>query len=191
MWYFGSFFALPVSAAAEKNGLKFLLWIEPERVRVGTWLDRERPKWVLKTLQHMTTGLLNLGNKDARRWLTDTISGLIDEGISVYRQDFNMDPIDYWKFADKKTRQGITEIRHVEGLYEFWDELLRRRPGLLIDNCASGGRRLDLETVSRSMALWRTDYGLPILGLFPVRTGRLPVADVRTQPLASHDEHRN
>ncbi|MFZ4396510.1 MAG: alpha-galactosidase, partial [Kiritimatiellia bacterium] len=31
-------------------------------------------------------------------------------------------------------------------------------PGLLIDNCASGGRRLELETVSRSVALWRTDY---------------------------------
>jgi alpha-galactosidase len=29
---------------------------------------------------------------------------------------------------------------------------------LLIDNCASGGRRLDLETTSRSAPLWRTDY---------------------------------
>ncbi|MEI7673331.1 MAG: hypothetical protein WCK00_14565, partial [Deltaproteobacteria bacterium] len=38
------------------------------------------------------------------------------------------------------------------------DELRRRHPGLLIDNCASGGRRLDLETIGRSVALWRTDY---------------------------------
>jgi alpha-galactosidase len=28
---------------------------------------------------------------------------------------------------------------------------------LFIDNCASGGRRTDLETCSRSIALWRTD----------------------------------
>jgi alpha-galactosidase len=46
----------------------------------------------------------------------------------------------------------------VEGLYEFWDELLRRHPGLAIDNCASGGRRIDIESLRRSLPLWRTDY---------------------------------
>jgi len=52
----------------------------------------------------------------------------------------------------------MTEIRHIEGLYAFWDELLRRHPGLIIDNCASGGRRIDLETISRSIPLWRSDW---------------------------------
>jgi alpha-galactosidase len=80
------------------------------------------------------------------------------EGISVYRQDFNMDPLPYWRSVDEADRQGIAEIRHVEGLYAFWDELLSRNPGLIIDNCASGGRRIDLETTSRSTPLWRTDY---------------------------------
>src|SRR5262249_40530759 len=28
---------------------------------------------------------------------------------------------------------------------------------LIIDNCASGGRRIDLETISRSIPLWRSD----------------------------------
>jgi hypothetical protein len=40
----------------------------------------------------------------------------------------------------------------------MWDELLSRHPHLAIDNCASGGRRIDLETVGRSTALWRTDW---------------------------------
>jgi len=39
----------------------------------------------------------------------------------------------------------MTEIRYIEGLYAMWDELLRRHPGLAIDNCASGGRRMDLD----------------------------------------------
>jgi len=30
----------------------------------------------------------------------------------------------------------------------------------MIDNCASGGRRIDLETISRSAALWRSDWVL-------------------------------
>lgn len=33
----------------------------------------------------------------------------------------------------------MKEIRHVEGLYKFWDYLLDRFPGLMIDNCAAGG----------------------------------------------------
>ena len=52
----------------------------------------------------------------------------------------------------------MSEIRFVEGLYAFWDALLTRHPGLVIDNCASGGRRIDLETVSRSIPLWRSDW---------------------------------
>jgi alpha-galactosidase len=40
----------------------------------------------------------------------------------------------------------------------MWDELRRRHPGLAIDNCASGGRRIDLETISRSFPLWRSDF---------------------------------
>jgi alpha-galactosidase len=51
----------------------------------------------------------------------------------------------------------MSEIRHIEGLYAFWDELLARHPGLVIDNCSSGGRRIDLETISRSVPLWRSD----------------------------------
>lgn len=44
------------------------------------------------------------------------------------------------------------------GLYEFWDALLARFPHLIIDNCASGGKRIDLETISRSVPFWRSDY---------------------------------
>ena len=35
--------------------------------------------------------------------------------------------------------------------------MLARHPGLIIDNCASGGRRIDLETVGRATPFWRTD----------------------------------
>jgi hypothetical protein len=68
------------------------------------------------------------------------------------------DPLPYWRANDAPDRQGMAEIRHVEGLYEFWNDLLRRHPGLVIDNCASGGRRIDLETISRSIPLWRSDW---------------------------------
>lgn len=148
----------PLSDSLQKYKMGLILWFEPERVMAGTWLDREHPDWILRK-PDQSTGLLNLGHPKARQWLIEHISGMIKkEGIALYRQDFNMDPLTYWRSADAPDRQGMTEIRHIEGLYEFWDQLLARNPGLIIDNCASGGRRLDLETTLRSLPLWRTDY---------------------------------
>ena len=43
------------------------------------------------------------------------------------------------------------------GLYDMWDTLRARHPGLLIDDCSSGGRRIDGETLARSVPLWRSD----------------------------------
>jgi alpha-galactosidase len=148
----------PVTDAAHKVGAKFLLWFEPERVTKGTQFADKNPDWLLK-LSGNGNFLFNLGNNEARLWLTDYISDFLKkEGVDVFRQDFNFDPMPYWEANDKSDRIGISEIRHIEGLYAFWDSLLVRFPNLIIDNCASGGRRIDLETISRSSPLWRTDY---------------------------------
>jgi len=147
----------PVGSALADMGLGFVLWLEPERVYKDTFFTREHPQWLLGPIGDNC--LLNLGNPQAREALTDLLSGLITQGhITCYRQDFNTDPAPFWQAADAPDRVGISEIRHIEGLYAFWDELLRRHPGLIIDNCSSGGRRIDLETISRSIPLWRSDY---------------------------------
>lgn len=155
----------PIADAIHEIGAKFMVWFEPERVSENTYIHREHPEWLLRPEAHKTMSpyfqcfLFNLGNEKARLWLTDYISDIIrKEGIDYYRQDFNFDPYPYWKDADKPGRVGIPEIRHIEGLYAYWDSLLVRFPNLMIDNCAGGGRRIDLETISRSTPLWRTDY---------------------------------
>ncbi len=146
----------PLSDALRQSGRELMLWFEPERVFKNTpWYTAHR-NWLLDIGQDSL--LLNLGNPDAWKFLTDFISAKVDEfGLGCYRQDFNMDPLPYWQAADAPDRQGITEIRHVEGLYAFWDELRARHPDLILDNCASGGRRIDLETVGRATPFWRTD----------------------------------
>ena len=147
----------PVGDALRDMGLGFVLWFEPERVREGTYFTREHPEWLLGPIG--PNYLFNLGLPEARQALTDLISSTITEaGVTCYRQDFNTDPAPFWEAADAPDRVGMSEIRHIEGLYAMWDELLERHPGLVIDNCSSGGRRIDLETISRSIPLWRSDY---------------------------------
>ncbi|HOW69127.1 MAG TPA: alpha-galactosidase [Phycisphaerae bacterium] len=147
----------PVSDACHAKGMRFILWFEPERVGANTAIAREHPEFVFGGKEG---GLFKLNDPEARRFLTDLLARRIEEyGLDVYRNDFNIDPLSFWRANDGPDRQGMTEIRYVEGLYAMWDELLARRPGLVIDNCASGGRRIDLEMCSRSVPLWRSDTG--------------------------------
>jgi len=145
----------PVSDACHRYDMKFVLWFEPERIAAGTQIAKEHPEFVFGGEKG---GLFKLNEPEARRWLTELLSTRIDEyGLDWYRNDFNMDPLGAWRNNDAEDRQGMTEIRYIEGLYEMWDELRARHPGLLIDNCSSGGRRIDLEMISRSIPLWRSD----------------------------------
>ena len=145
----------PVGDAARAAGLGYLLWFEPERVAGGTQIAREHPEWVTGGA---AGGLFRLDIPEARRWITDKIDTQISlAGLDWVRWDFNMAPLDSWRQNDAPNRQGITEIRHIEGLYAMWDELARRHPGQLIDICASGGRRLDFEALSRGLPLWHSD----------------------------------
>ncbi|MDO5310165.1 MAG: alpha-galactosidase [Planctomycetia bacterium] len=153
----------PIADALQALNMKFLLWFETERAVQGVPATLEHPDWYLTSNGAPAAPgqslLLNLGCPEAREQLTQTIADILEENhVSWYREDFNMIPNPYWEAHDAPDRIGMTEMRFVEGLYQFWDDLRARIPGLMIDNCASGGRRLELETLKRSIVLWRTDY---------------------------------
>ena len=138
------------------RGMKHVLWFEPERVHAGTWLAQQHPEWIHGGANG---GLLRLDNSDCLKWVIEHFDKLITEqGIDLYRQDFNIDPLSYWRADEPEDRQGITENHHITAYFAYWDELRRRHPGMLIDSCASGGRRNDLETLRRAVPLLRSDY---------------------------------
>lgn len=151
-----------VSDHAHAKNVKTIVWFEPERVAAGTWLSEKHPEWLLKSSPQQPAGqdrLLNLGNPEAFQWLVNHIDGVIkSQGIDLYRQDYNIGPLGFWRANDAEDRQGITENKYVTGYLAYWDELRRRNPNMLIDSCASGGHRNDLETLRRAVPLLRSDY---------------------------------
>lgn len=154
---------LDVARAIHDAGMKFLLWFEPERVLSDVPIAKEHPEYLIKSpYDGDMNNLLDLGRDDAWRYCFDTIASHIERlGLDCYRQDFNFEPLGFWRSKDAPDRKGITEIKHINGLYRLWDALLERFPHLIIDNCASGGRRIDVETLRRSIPLWRNDAECP------------------------------
>ncbi len=152
----------PLSDAMAAKGKKFLLWYEPERVRENTVLYNkgvENKGW---TVQIDDNIMWNMANDGACDFLCEYIlNSMKTNGVSMYRQDFNFTPLAYWEKSDKEYfggRTGITENHYVTNLYRYLDFLLEGIDGLVIDNCASGGKRLDIEMMRRSVPLWRSDY---------------------------------
>ncbi len=95
----------PICDHAHARGVKTIVWFEPERVTPGTWLYDQHPEWLLG--KDGETKLLNLGNDQARQWLTDHVDQLLTEqGIDLYRQDFNMDPLSFWRANDAAGSSG-------------------------------------------------------------------------------------
>ena len=153
-----------VADYAASKGCGLVLWFEPERVCRNSLFHTkgaENERWLIE-LDDEDNLMWNLAEDGARDYLTDYISTFLKENkVTVYRQDFNFSPDVYWEYADKAYyggRKGITENHYVTNLYAYLDGLTANVEGLIIDNCASGGRRLDLEMARRSVPVWRSDY---------------------------------
>ncbi len=153
----------PVTDHAHKLGIKFMLWFEPERVVKNTWLAKEHPEWMLsqgpKPQQWENWMMLDLSKDEVCDWLCEYIGDMIEEnGVDLYREDCNIMPGHVWAVNDEEGRTGMKEVHHINNHFRYWDYLLERFPDLVIDNCASGGKRMDWESMKRSYVFWQDDY---------------------------------
>ncbi len=155
---------IELSDYAKNKDLGHTLWYEPERIYPGTHFHNvgaENDQWLI-TIDGNENIMWNLANEDAFKYYCDyLLASMKENGVTIYRQDFNFPPLKYWEKADNEYyngRIGICENHYVTNLYNFLDYLTENIDGLIIDNCASGGKRLDLEMTYRSIAFWRSDY---------------------------------
>ncbi len=151
-----------------EHGTKTFMWFEPERV---THLDGMvanygyKREWVLSDHGNNNCYLNNLGNAECLAWTLERIITVMDEnGIDMYREDFNMDPSIFWSIGDGyegENRTGITENLYMQGHYALWDGIIsycaENGKCTFVDSCASGGGRNDLETLRRAVPLLRSD----------------------------------
>ena len=157
-----------VADCAHAHDAKLMLWCEPERINTNTVFAALPPECLLswedeRAKARKNIKVLNLGTEGGLNAAVGAVEDLIrDSHIDIYRQDSNTIYFNrYWDsgdVAEGPERVGVTEMKYIAGLYKFWDTLRERHPDLLIDNCASGGRRIDIELNSRSHVYCRSDY---------------------------------
>ncbi len=168
-----------VSDAMAETGGKTMLWFEPERCGLmpdtlkddGTTLKKE---WLLNHYEEysrpreggtsipLPVTFVDLGNPEAWEWIKNRIFDVMHRGnIGMYREDFNVRPLQHWRKNDTPGRAGITENKYIVGHLKLWDAIREEFGGMILDSCASGGRRNDLESMRRAVPLHYTDFFIP------------------------------
>ncbi|MCU1386038.1 MAG: hypothetical protein JWL71_4735 [Acidobacteria bacterium] len=146
-------------------GLKFGLWIEPERVSLAT-VDKSglaREPW-LATRGNDYGSALNaqicLAGAAGRKWVMDQLVALIDRVHPDYLKWDN----NFWINCDRAGHGHGTadgNMAHVQALYGILDELRQRYPDLLIENVSGGGARLDFGMMAFTDTAWMDDRTSP------------------------------
>ncbi|HLY17641.1 MAG TPA: alpha-galactosidase [Bryobacteraceae bacterium] len=154
-----------LSRYVRAKGMQFGLWVEIENAGIDSGLARAHPDWflayngtpILKDQRHQ----LNFAKPDVRQWASATVDRLIrDYGLGWIKIDYNIDIGERFD-PPGDTRTGDVLYRHVQAYYAWLDELRAAHPGLLVENCASGGLRFDLGILRHSHTTWLSDMVTP------------------------------
>lgn len=154
-----------IRSYAHSLGMRFGLWVEPERVDLAT-VDRPllaREAWLAKndgSYQAVRTAQVCLASPAARRWVLDELTRLLDDVQPDYlKWDNNL-----WVNCNRSGHgHGTTDgnFAHVTALYDVLAALRARYPQMLIENCSQGGNRLDFGMLRYSDTAWMDDRTSP------------------------------
>lgn len=148
-------------------GMKFGLWVEPERADADGELVRKHPDFVatrdgapITRLPDGTGGVhLCLGNPEVQTWMAADIIRVVREyGVDWLKWDYNIGYGLGCNAPNHGHQAGDGHHAHTLGLYRVLAEIREACPDLVIENCASGGHRVDLGTLRYTHTNWLSDY---------------------------------
>lgn len=158
-----------VANAVRAHGMKFGLWIEFERAHAKSDAIRDHEEYYM--VAHEDTGVrfFDFANPEARAWMLDTVSGLIDQyGVEYIKNDNNVD----MQWDPRHT--GYYEYH--KGRAAFINALRAKYPNLYLTNCASGGEQMELAAYIRFDSAWPSDNESPYveMDIYKASLLRLP-----------------
>ena len=148
------------------KGMKFGLWVEIENAGTESRLFREHPEWCLpyggKPWITANRCQLDFANPAVRQWATATVDRLVSRyRLDWIKIDYNIDVGD--RFDPARGGQSGRRLHdHLTAYYAWLDTIRAAHPELVVENCSSGGLRLDLGVMAHTHTAWLSDVVDPI-----------------------------
>ena len=149
-----------ISNYCRSLGMKFGLWVDIETLGSKSPVYEKYPEWREKNIFGIQSGnLADFSKPKVAQWAENELSRIIEEyGLDLLRVDHNVSYRDYFTMADTGT--GIAEclsIRHHQAVYRMYENLRRKYPNVIFENCAGGGARTDLGMMKNFNHTWVSD----------------------------------
>lgn len=152
-----------LSDYVHSKGMKFGLWVEPERVDLETELAKLHPHWFAKRDGKVIGGgryaHLCFGNPEVVEWFKERLAEIItDYEVDWLKWDYN---IAYGLGCNDPThghQEGDGTYAHTLGVYAVKSFLRKNFPNLVIEGCASGGNRIDFGILRHVHTYWLSDF---------------------------------
>ena len=150
-----------ISDYCHSLGMKFGLWVDIENLGSKSKIYEEHPEWREKTvIGNQSCNLADFSKPEVAQWAENELARIIEEyKLDLLRVDHNVSYRDYFTMADAGT--GVTEclsIRHHQAVYKMYENLKRRFPHVVFENCAGGGARTDLGMMKSFNHTWVSDW---------------------------------
>ncbi len=154
----------PLTEYAHSLGMKFGLWVEPERANLSvvgesgpeeSWLATHRGEY-----ESDHAAQICLAGSAGRQWVVNQLLAMLEDVQPDYlKWDNNM-----WVNCDRTGHgHGAADgnFAHVSALYGVLDEVRQHYPDILIENVSGGGNRLDVGMMRYSDVGWMDDRTAP------------------------------
>ncbi|WP_347157541.1 alpha-galactosidase [Pontibacter chitinilyticus] len=156
---------------AEKNGVKFGIWVEPEMVNPKSELYEQHPGWVIRQPnrpEHLYRNqlVLDLSNPAVQ----DHVFGVLDKimtenpGVAFFKWDCNA--VIYNANSAYLSNQSHLYVEYVRGFYKVLERFRAKYPNLPMMLCSGGGGRVDYGALQYFTEFWLSDNTDPLERIF-------------------------
>lgn len=148
---------------AEKKGIKFGIWLEPEMVNPKSELYQKHPDWILR-LPNRPENLarnqlvLDLTNPKVQDFVFSIVDEMLTKnpGVAFIKWDCNRSMTNAYS-AYLKEKQSHLFIEYTRCLYKVLDRIRAKYPHLPIMLCSGGGGRTDYGGLKYFTEFWPSD----------------------------------
>jgi alpha-galactosidase len=127
------------------------LWLEPEVIGINSPLKNKPDDWFFmrhgsRVIDH-SRFLLDMRNPEVRTYLDSVVDRMVGEyGVGYIKMDYNVDGLEGTELRADSFGQGLLENNRA--LLSWHDGILNRHRDLVIENCGSGGGRMEYAMLS-------------------------------------------
>jgi alpha-galactosidase len=148
---------------AEKKGIKFGIWLEPEMVNPKSELYEKHPDWILKLPNRAEDYgrnqlVLDLTNPKVQDFVFSIVDNTMTKspGVAFIKWDCNRSMTNaYSQYL--KDKQSHLYIEYTRSLYKVLERIRAKYPTLPIMLCSGGGGRADYAALKYFTEFWPSD----------------------------------